>query len=161
MNEPSVLDRMLGRTRQAPGTVVLRPRKMLVAAWIGAVAIMALFVVIAVLLTSVYTGVYFRAADQWALVLIGAFIAGGLLLTARPRVRADAEGIEVRNIVSTRHLPWSEVVRVAFPDGASWARLDLPDDEYIHVMAVQAVDGERAVEGMRQLRALFAESRDE
>lgn len=136
--------------------LVVRPRKVLIAAWIGAVLIVALFVVIAALLTTAYTGVYFRTADQVALVLIGLFMAGGLLLVARPRVRADAEGIEVRNIVSTQHIAWTDVVRVAFPDGASWARLDLPGDEYLHVMAIQAVDGERSVAAMRELRALHA-----
>ncbi|MGI5130493.1 PH domain-containing protein [Pseudonocardia sp. CA-107938] len=140
-------------------TLVARPRKVLIAAWIGAVAIIVLFAAIAVMLTTVYTGVYFRLADQVALMLIGLFIAGGLLLVARPRVRADAEGIEVRNIVSTRRLAWSEVERVAFPDGASWARLDLADDEYLHVMAIQAVDGERSVAVMRELRALHAAAR--
>jgi hypothetical protein len=140
-------------------TIVARPRKVLIAAWVGAVAIVGLFAVIAVVLTNVYTGVYFRVADQVALVLIGLFIAGGLLLVARPRVRADAEGIEVRNIASTRWLAWTDVERVAFPDGASWARLDLPDDEYLHVMAIQAVDGERSVAVMRELRALHAAAR--
>jgi len=47
---------------------------------------------------------------------------------------------------------------VAFPDGASWARLDLPDDEYLPVLAIQAVDGQRAVEGITQVRALHARS---
>lgn len=140
-------------------TLVVRPRKLLIAAWVGAVVILALFAVIAVLLTGVYTGVYFRFADQVAVMLIGLFIAGGLLLVARPRVRADADGIEVRNIVSTRYLAWGDVVRIAFPDGASWARLDLADDEYLHVMAIQAVDGERSVVAMRELRALHAAAR--
>jgi Bacterial PH domain len=51
------------------------------------------------------------------------------------------------------------VLAVTFPDGASWARLDLPDDEYVPVLAVQAVDGTRAVTAMRQLRALHAAAR--
>ena len=78
------------------------------------------------------------------------------VLLARPRVRADAEGVEVRNIGLARRLPWDQVVRVAFPDGASWARLDLPDYEYLPVMAVQSADGQRAVDAMRRLRALHA-----
>jgi hypothetical protein len=139
--------------------VVVRPRKLLVASWVGAVVIVALFTVIAVLLRTRDTGVYFRFADQVALVLLGLFIAGGLLLLARPRVRADADGIEVRNILTTHRFSWSEVVRVAFPDGASWARLDLPDDEYVSVLAIQAVDGQRAVDAMRRLRALHAQVR--
>jgi hypothetical protein len=143
-----------------PGeTVVVRPRKVLIAAWVGAVAVMVLFVVVAVLLRGDETGVYFRFADQVALVVLGLLIAGGVLLLARPRVRADAEGIEVRNILTTQRLSWHDVRRVAFPDGASWARLDLPDDEYLPVLAVQAVDGYRAVEGIARLRALHSAAR--
>jgi Bacterial PH domain len=148
-----------GERTGVTATVVVRPRKLLVSAWVGAVVLVALFVVVAALLPSQPTGVYFRLADQVALVLLGLFIAGGLLLLARPRVRADAEGVEVRNIVSTRRFAWSEVVRVAFPDGASWARLDLPDDEYVAVLAIQAVDGQHAVDSIRALRALHAQAR--
>jgi len=143
----------------APDTatrVVLRPRRVLLAAWVGAVVVVGLFVAIALVLRNSDTGVFFRLADQVALVVLGLFIAGGLLLLARPRVRADADGIEVRNILVTRRFRWNDVVRVAFPDGASWARLDLPDYEYLSVQAVQAVDGQRAVDGIRRLRALHA-----
>ncbi len=143
----------------APGTatpVVLRPRRVLLAAWVGAVVVVGLFVAIALVLRNSDTGVFFRLADQVALVVLGLFIAGGLLLLARPRVRADADGIEVRNIILTRRFRWTDVVRLSFPDGASWARLDLPDYEYLSVQAVQAVDGQRAVDGMRRLRALHA-----
>jgi hypothetical protein len=142
----------------ADAVVVVRPRKVLIAAWVGAVVTVGFFTVIAVVLRS-NTGVYFRLADQVALVLLGLFIAGGLLLLARPRVRADAEGIEVRNILVTRRLPWALVERVAFPDGASWARLDLPDDEYLAVLAIQAVDGHNAVDAITRVRALHARSR--
>jgi hypothetical protein len=139
--------------------VVLRPRRASITAWVGATAIAVLFIVIAVLLETTPTGVYFRLADQISIALIGLLIAGGLLLMARPRVRADAEGIEVRNVFAIRRLPWSEVVRVAFPDGASWARLDLADDEYLPVLAVQATDRERAVAGITRLRELHAAAR--
>jgi Bacterial PH domain len=71
-------------------------------------------------------------------------------------VRADADGVEVRNVGWPRYLPWELVRAVSFPDGASWARLDLPDHEYVPVLAVQAVDGMRAVEAIRGLRALHA-----
>ena len=150
---------MTAVTGTAADVLVVRPRKMLIASWVGAVVTIGLFVAIAVVLRSEPTGVYFRLADQVALVLVGLFIAGGVLLFARPRVRADAEGVEVRNILVTRRLPWALVLRVAFPDGASWARLDLPDDEYLPVLAIQAVDGQRAVDAITRLRALHARSR--
>ncbi|GJF04874.1 PH domain-containing protein [Pseudonocardia sp. D17] len=136
--------------------VILRPRRVLWLAWIGAVAVFVLFVVIAVVLRTADTGVYFRLADQISMVVLGLLIAGGLLLLARPRVRADARDIEVRNILLTRRVPWTEVVGVAFPDGASWARLDLPDYEYFPILAVQAADRQYAVAGIRRLRALHA-----
>jgi hypothetical protein len=131
----------------------------LVAAWVGAVATVVAFGIVAVLLRSSDTGVYFRLADQVAMVLLGVLIAAGVLLLARPRVRADSRGVEVRNVGVPRYLPWELVRAVSFPDGASWARLDLPDDEYLAVMAVQAVDGQRAVADIRQLRALHSAAR--
>ena len=137
-------------------TLTLRPLRAAVISWASAVVIVVLFTVSALVLRTSDTGVCFRVADQVALVVIGLFFAAGCLLMARPRVRADAEGIEIRNVFVTRRFPWTEVQRVAFPDGASWARIDLPDYEYVPVMAVQAVDGQRAVEAMRRLRALHA-----
>ncbi|WP_338051664.1 PH domain-containing protein [Pseudonocardia acidicola] len=150
-------------SRQAPGTgpggVTLRPRRVLRVAWVGAVATAVLFVVVAVVLRNSTTGVYFRFADQVAMVLLGLLIAAGVLLLARPRVRADAAGIEVRNILVTRYVPWELVRGVSFPDGSSWARLDLPDDEYLSILAIQAVDGRYAVDGIRAVRALYAAAR--
>ena len=125
---------------------------------VGAVAVLTLIVVVAVhrIVHRGRTGVYFRLADQIAMVAIGALVAGGVLLLARPRVRADADGIEVRSVLVTRTLPWEVVERVAFPDGASWARLELIGDDYLPMLAIQAVDGQRAVDGIRRVRALHA-----
>jgi hypothetical protein len=135
---------------------VVRPRRVLWVAWVGAVVTVALFTAIAIVLRNSPTGVYFRVADQVAMVVLGLLVAAGVLLLARPRVRADAAGIEVRNLLATRYLPWELVQCVAFPDGASWARLELPDDEYLGVLAIQAVDGRHAVDGIRKVRALHA-----
>jgi hypothetical protein len=44
---------------------------------------------------------------------------------------------------------------VSFPRGARWARVDLPDDEYVPVLAIQAVDKDRAVDAMDQVRGLL------
>lgn len=144
-----------GHPAEGP-VLVIRPRRVFRVAWASAVALVVIFVVIAVLLRNSDTGVYFRLADQVAMVLLGVLLAGGILLLARPRVRADARGVEVRNVAAPRWVPWELVRAVSFPDGASWARLDLPDFEYLPVLAVQAVDGQRAAEAMRQLRALHA-----
>ncbi|MGH3915120.1 MAG: PH domain-containing protein [Pseudonocardiaceae bacterium] len=137
--------------------VDVRPRKARRVAVASAVLLIVVFTVIAVLLRRTPTGVYFRISDQVAMVVLGLLLAGAVLLFARPRVRAGAEGVEVRNLLGTRTLPWELVLRVSFPDGAPWARLELPDDEYIAVMAIQAADGRRAVEAIRALRAVHAQ----
>ena len=159
-SRPPVLDPHAPPGEPAAGPVlVLRPRRTRAVAWACAVPVVAVFTVVAALLPRSDTGVHFRLADQVAIVLLGLLIGAGILLLARPRVRADARGIEVRNVGTARYLPWTGVRAVAFPDGASWARLDLPHDEYLAVMAVQAVDGQHAVAGIRRLRALHADAR--
>ncbi|MFC4086058.1 PH domain-containing protein [Amycolatopsis samaneae] len=123
-----------------------------------AAALLVVFVVVAVLLRRTDTGVIFETSDQAAMVGIGILLSAGTMLFANARVRADAEGIEVRNVLTAKRFAWSEVLSVSFPDGASWARLELPDDEYYSVLAVQAVDREHAVEAVRALRRLHREA---
>jgi hypothetical protein len=139
-----------GRSAQ----LVIRPTRVRWAAWIAAVALFGVMTAVAVLLRNVSTGVYFRTADQVAMVLLGLLMALGVLALTLARVRADADGVEVRNLLITRWLPWSEVVEVSFPAGSRWARLELPDDEYLPVSAIQLADGQRAVAAIRQLREL-------
>lgn len=134
-----------------------RPRKARRIALTAAVLLIVVFTVVAVLLRRTPTGVYFRVSDQVAMVLLGLLLAGAALLFARPKVRAAEDGVQVRNLLGTRLVPWDLVLRVSFPDGAPWARLELPDDEYIAVMAIQAADGRHAVEAIRGLREAYAE----
>jgi len=134
-----------------------RSRKARRVAVASAVVLVMVFTVVAVLLRRTPTGVYFQLSDQVAMVLLGLLLACAALLFARPRVRAGADGVEVRNLFGSRTLPWELVLRVSFPDDAPWARLELPDDEYIAVMAIQSADGRHAVQAICALRALHAE----
>ncbi|WP_424186003.1 PH domain-containing protein [Actinokineospora sp. G85] len=134
--------------------VTSRPRKVRWVSGVFAVVFIAVFTVVAVLLRETPTGVYFQVSDQVAMVGIGVLMACGALWFTRPKVTADAGGVSVRNMLGSTRFAWSEVVSISFPDGASWARLELPDDEYVPVMAVQAIDGDRAVATIRELRAL-------
>ncbi len=134
--------------------MVFRPRR---AVWMSAALaalLVGVFTTVAVLLRSQDTGVIFHLSDQIAMVGIGLLLAAASMLFALPRVRADAERVEVRNILTTRRFGWNEVEAVSFPDGASFARLELPDHEYHAVLAVQAVDRDHAVEAVRTLRRL-------
>jgi hypothetical protein len=120
----------------------------------AAALILATHVAVGVLLKIASTGVIFQTADQVAIALLGAVIAGVVLLFARPRLRIGASGVAVRNLLGYRLIPWSDVVGVSFPVRARWARVDLPDDEYVPVLAIQAVDKNRAVDAMDRVRAL-------
>ena len=144
-----------------PETYVVRPRKVRRIVFPVAVALVVVFVVVAVLLKSGSTGVEFGTSDQVSIAAIGVVLACGALLFARPRVVADAEGIEVRNVLFGQKVPWSVIRAVSFPDGAPWARLELPQDEYVPVVAIQAIDGERAVVAIRELRALHRKYTDQ
>jgi hypothetical protein len=105
------------------------------------------------------SGVFFQTSDQVAIGLLGVIIGCLVLLFARPRLRVGPDGLSVRNLLGYRLVPWSDVVDVSFPRGARWARIDLPDDEYIPLMAIQSVDKERAVDAMDDVRALLARYR--
>ena len=107
------------------------------------------------------SGVIFRTADQVAIGVLGIIIGCLVLMFARPRLRVGPDGLSVRNLLGYRLIPWSEVVDVSFPKGARWARVDLPDDEYVPLMAIQSVDKERAVDAMDAVRALVARYRAE
>lgn len=132
--------------------------------WVLAPVMVAFFAVLGALLRgpvgSAPTAGTFRGGDQIAMVVLGFLAAGAILLFARPRVVADARGIEVRNVIGTHKIPWSVVRGIVFERGNPWVSLDLEDDDTLAVMAVQATDRDHAVAGVRALRALHAAHRD-
>ena len=140
--------------------VSLRPQKARVVCAVAAAAILAVFTLVATALTGPMGGGpgVFRTGDQLAMIGLGILAALGVMSLTRPRVRADARGVRVRNLVGGYDLPWSVVRAVRFDRGSSWASLELRDDDVIAMMAVQATDKEYAVAGVRALRALHAAS---
>ena len=135
--------------------IEIRPHLTPYFAYGAAVLIAAAGVLLGVLLKISSTGVIFQTADQVAIALLGVVIAAAVLLFARPRLRVGATGVAVRNLLGYKLIPWPDVVGVSFPRGARWARVDLPDDEYIPVMAIQAVDKQRAIDAMDRVRGLL------
>lgn len=131
-----------------------RPRRIRFVAIAGAIFFVAVFTVIALLLKKSSTGVFFKTSDQLAMIGIGIALAAATLVIMRPSVKADDNGIDVRNLLGWQHYDWELVRSISFPDKAWWARVELPDYEYVPVMAIQAFDGVRAVESMRELRRL-------
>ncbi|WP_326546884.1 PH domain-containing protein [Mycolicibacterium sp. ND9-15] len=135
--------------------VEIRPRLAIYFAYGAAALILAAHITVGALLKIGSTGVIFRTADQVAIALVGVVVAGAVLLFARPRLRVGESGVAVRNLLGDKIIPWPDVVGISFPRGARWARVDLPHDEYIPIMAIQAVDKERAVDAMDRVRGLF------
>lgn len=140
-----------------PDVVRARPVRLRRVAVVVAAVVVLAFAVISVLLGNTSSeGVTFGVGDQVAMMVMGLLVASGVLLLARPLVVADLHGLQVRNIATSRHVPWEIVREVAFRDGSPWAMLELADDEQLAILAVQASDGPRAVTAVRGLRALQA-----
>ncbi len=97
-----------------------------------------------------------QRGDQFAMIGLGVLVALGILLFTRPRVEADMKRVRVRNVISSYEVPWELVRAVRFNRGAPWAGLELQDDDQLMMIALQAVDKERAVAGVRALRTLLA-----
>jgi hypothetical protein len=136
--------------------VRLRPQRIRVVCWVSAFALVLVFTVVGTSLRG-STGngpATFQRGDQFAMIGLGLLGAIGILLFTRPRVEADARGIRVRNVIGSYDLPWEAVRAVRFERGAAWASLELHDDDQVPMVALQVVDKERAVAGVRALREL-------
>ena len=139
--------------------VVVRPRVTPYVAYAAAFVVAASGIAVGFLLKIRYTGATLQTADQVAMGGLGVILAAAILLLATPRLRIGPAGLGVRNILLERVIPWKDVVGVSFPPGARWARVDLADYEYAAVLAIQSVDGERAVRSMDTLREQLAKYR--
>ncbi|WP_422768634.1 PH domain-containing protein [Plantactinospora sp. WMMC1484] len=140
------------------GLVRVRPRRIRVVCWILAPALVLMFALLSIGLSgSTGTGAAtFQRGDQLAMAGLGVLGAFVVLLFTRPRVEADARGVRVRNVLGAYDLPWTVVRTVRFDRGSAWASLELHDDDLVPVLALQVVDRELAVDGVRALRALHA-----
>lgn len=134
--------------------LVVFPHRVRRLAIASAGVVVVVFVALAFTVSGDRTGIYFHAQDQVAVVLFGMLLAGAILLLARPRLRVDAGGVGIRNVLGEQYFPWALVRGVSFPRTSAWARLELPDDEFVPIMAVRAGDGERAAVAIAALREL-------
>jgi len=144
-----------------PQLVTARPVRSARIAVLAAVVVLLVFGIAAAILRSTYDdGVGYTVADQVGIAGTGLLAALGVLSLTRPRLRADARGVDCRGFFGGyRHVDWELVTRVEFPSKARFARLVLPGEELITLYAVQRGDRERSVLVMQGLRALFAASR--
>lgn len=143
-----------------PATVVSRPVVLRRVCWGVAVLVVAVFSAVAVALGNAPEGAaQFRLADQVAMVGLGVLLAGAVLAFTRARVVGSADGVRVRNVLGDRFVPWQVVREVRLDPGASWASLELQDDDTIALLGAQSNDGERTIDVVLGLRAQLRASR--
>jgi hypothetical protein len=137
-----------------------RPRRVRVIAAVCAAAVLIIFTGIGTALAvGGDQGAVFQKGDQFAMIGLGVLFAAGIMLIAKPKVTANAAGIQIRNIIGGYDLPWDVVRAVRFDRGQPWMYLDLDNDDTVSVLAVQAVDKLHALEAVRTVRALHAAAR--
>lgn len=104
-----------------------------------------------------FTGATVTTIDKFAFPGVGVIISilSWLALT-RPRLRANSDGVEIRNIVGTRFYPWQVIYGLSFPEGSRMARIELPDFEYVPVWALQSGDKQDIITKVRSFRDLEA-----
>jgi hypothetical protein len=99
---------------------------------------------------------------QWAtMVLIAAIavaVAWGLV---RCRVTASKAGLELVNGYRTHRYEWAEVLAIHMPQGAPFPTLDLADGTSRPALGIQASDGDRARQAVRELRLLLVRTAEQ
>jgi len=125
----------------------------------GVVVVVVMAYVAATLPSTTNTVVVYGTADQFAMLGLGLALAAGIISLGRSRVDADITGIRFRNIALGQSLSWSAVRAVAFERKSPWASLVLENGDEVSLLAIQAVDRERAVAAVEGLRALHAAAR--
>ena len=147
--------------------LVYRPRRLVIWSCVAAVVVLLIHAIFAYLLTKsafVIFGHTFTfgdngvrnvgSADQWAIMLIGVVVTGGILLLTRPRLRVGPSGVAVRNLIGERLFGWDEIVGITYPERGSSAWLEFPMDEHVPILAIRVGDGESAIAAMERAREL-------
>ncbi|PRQ11928.1 hypothetical protein C1Y63_03475 [Corynebacterium sp. 13CS0277] len=155
---PAALEKLVAAnpvtTTTKPWELVVTSQVLKVRMVIAIIIVMLVHIFMAFAVVAGDTGAKVDIVDQFAFTGIGLVFSAGLLLMLRPRVRVNADGVEVRNFLGSQFYPWSLVYGLSFPKGDHWARLELPDFEFVSMMAFQAGDKERVMKAVADFRAL-------
>ena len=133
--------------------IEVRPLRLTRVCWVATVLVLLVFSVLALVLPE--GGQQVGVGDQVSFFLVGVLLAVGLVAFTRFRVRADETGIWVRNVMGERYFPWQVCVAVHLAEGASWAQLELHDDETVALLALQTNDGASTIDQVLALRKLL------
>ncbi|MFS3129194.1 PH domain-containing protein [Nocardioides sp. Bht2] len=85
-------------------------------------------------------------------ITLGILIAVAWWALVRCRVTASDEGLVVVNGYKVYEYEWAQIISIKLLRGAPWAVLDLSDGTTRSVIALQATDGQRAIDAVRAIR---------
>ncbi|AWB81848.1 hypothetical protein C3B44_05320 [Corynebacterium yudongzhengii] len=121
------------------------------------VLVMAIHIWVGFTVDIEYTGATITTLDKWAFPGVGLIISVLIWFALnRPRIRANSDGVEVRNIIGTRFYSWYVIYGLSFPQGSRMARLELPEFEYVPIWALQSADGAHTIQKVSEFRELEA-----
>lgn len=144
-------------TSTKPWQLEVRSRFLRMCAILAVCVIMPIHIFMGVTLDIAFTGASVTTIDKFAFPGVGVIISVLVwLMLTRPRLRANSDGVEIRNIVGTRFYPWQVIYGLSFPEGSRMARIELPDFEYVPVWALQSADKKTIMRDVDAFRALEA-----
>ncbi|QNH96937.1 PH domain-containing protein [Corynebacterium anserum] len=123
-------------------------------AWIGVAVVMLVHIFMAIVVGIGDTGVTIRLSDKLGFIGIGLIFSLFCLLLLRPRVRVNSHGVEVRNIMNAQFYPWEIIHGLSFPSQARTARLELPDFEFVPMLAMHIRDRDTIAHTVEEFRRL-------
>lgn len=141
-------------TTTKPWEFELRSAYLARISWVAIAVVMAVHIFMALVVGVDYTGAAVTMIDKLAFIGVGLIISFFAYHLRRPRVRANSDGVEVRNFVGSRFYPWSVIYGLSFPKGDRMARLELPEFEYVPMWAFQSGDAANVVRSVTDFRVL-------
>lgn len=141
-------------TTTKPWEFELRSAYLARISWVAIAVVMAVHIFMALVVGVDYTGAAVTTIDKLAFIGVGLIISFFAYHLRRPRVRANGDGVEVRNFIGSRFYPWSVIYGLSFPKGDRMARLELPEFEYVPMWAFQSGDAANVVRAVTDFRAL-------
>ena len=145
-----------------PAVFVAWPRRLRISGFVIA-AVLCIATVVGWFALPADLRALFSVSQRLTLLALLALLVGLIVAVAMSTVRADADGLRIRNGLRRYAVPWSRVHKIIFRTGDPWAQLLLiPDDgrpfevsldaEKRQLMGIQAVDGPRARAAVDELR---------
>jgi len=130
-----------GRSEEQAAFAPFRPRRGRVVALASAAGSVVLFAVIALLLPGPAEMGNWKLGDRVFFAGLGVAMAWLLWRFGSIHAVPTRDELTVRNLLTTRVIPWQAVVDVRFTDGDPWVTMELTDTDTVAVMAIQRADG--------------------